>query len=58
MCEQYHDSVATSGRANREEAVLNSPLVRGFLQEGAAQIARETQIEGLSEDIKRSYPLG
>jgi hypothetical protein len=45
MCEEYNDSVPTSGRAKCEEAVLNSPFARGFLQEGAAQIARETQIK-------------
>jgi hypothetical protein len=55
MYEKYNDSNQENGRANCENEVLRGLLVRGFLQEGAAKIARETQVEGLSAEVKHFY---
>jgi hypothetical protein len=58
MHQEYDDSILSGDRADCEEVVVANPLVRGFLQEGAGRIARETQIRQLPEEAKRFYPSG
>jgi hypothetical protein len=53
-----HEQMMAGNRSRCEKEVLLNPLVRGFLQEGAAWIARQVQLETLSEEVKRFYPLG
>jgi hypothetical protein len=51
LCKQYERSVALDGLADCEETVSSSVLVRGFLQEGAAPLACNVQLQQLSEEL-------
>jgi hypothetical protein len=44
--------------SEHEQDILDNPLVRGFLQEGAAAIARKVQIAELPAEMKRFYLPG
>jgi hypothetical protein len=55
---EYCEQMNAGNRSEHEQDILDNPLVRGFLQEGAAAIARAVRIAELPAEIKRFYPPG
>jgi hypothetical protein len=48
---EYNEQMIVGNRSANEQDVLDNPLVRGFLREGAATVACKVQIAELPAEI-------